>query len=272
VRRLNQLWLLAWLLALAACQVEPPDQTLIPVVIERGTPTPSITPSLTPIWFPATETPTPVPSLTLRPTEDMRPGLQSGTFSDDFSKGGWQTYKNEAGQAAFGKNELTLAISLEKGFLSSLRASPLPGDSYLEITATPNLCQNADIFGLYLRAASPGDGYRLLVNCAGMLRLERLKNRELVVLQDWQPGLGIIPGGMLPMRLGVWANAKELRFFVNDQYEFSTRDPVWTEGMVGVYARAASDSPLTVSFSDLVVHRLDPARIPTLTPQPTATP
>jgi hypothetical protein len=271
VRRLQRLWFLTCLV-LAACQVEQGVQPQPTILIERGTATPSITPTLTPVWFPPTETPTPVPSLTLRPTEDFRPGIQAATLMDDFSKGGWQTYKTEAGQAAFGKNELTLAISLARGLISSLRASPLPGDSYLEITATPNLCQKADIFGLYLRAASPGDGYRLLITCAGMLRMERLKNQELVVLQDWQPGVGILPGGMLPLRLGIWANGKELRVFINDQYQFSTRDPVWTEGMLGVYARAASDSPLTVSFSDLSVSPLDPARIPTLTPQPTATP
>ena len=266
------MWLLLLLLALTACQADPAAQTSAPVVIEQNTPTPSVTPTRTPIWFPSTDTPTPAPSLTLAPTEDFRPGVEPTGLSDNFAQGGWQAFRNEAGQAAFGKKELTLAISLPKGVLSSLRASPIPGDSYLEITATPNLCHNADIFGLYLRAASPHDGYRLVITCAGMMRLERLKNSELVVLQDWQPGMGIIPGGMLPLRLGVWANGKELRIFVNDQFQFGARDPVWTDGMVGVYARAASDSPLTVSFSDLQVRLLNPARIPTFTPQPTVTP
>jgi hypothetical protein len=270
--RLNRLWLLAWLLFLAACQADPATSAPEPLVIEAHTSTPSLTASLTPVWFPATETPTPAPSLTQRPTEDQRPGLQTVTLKDDFSQGGWQVFSNEAGRAAFGKKELTLAVSLAKGVLSSLRASTLPGNSYLEITATPNLCRKDDIFGLYLRAASPRDGYRLLVSCGGMLRLERLKNSELVVLQDWQPGVGIGPGGMLPIRLGVWADGKELRVFANDQFQFSARDPVWTDGMLGVYARAAGDSPLSVSFSDLQVRSLDPARIPTLTPWPTATP
>ena len=270
MKRLQRLVLLGCLYLLAACQAQPlvPSYEATP----QQTPTPSLTPSRTPVWFPATDTPTPAPSLTLRPTEDLRPGLQPEVLSDDFSGGGWQTYKNEAGQAAFGVNELTLAISSAKASLVSFRAAPLPGDSYFEITATPNLCQRDDTFGLYLRAASAGDGYRLLLTCAGMLRLERLKNSEVVVLQDWTPGVGLRPGGMLPLRLGIWANAKELRIFVNDEYQFSTRDPVWSEGLLGVFARSASDSPLTVSFSKLAVHPLDPARIPTLTPRPTSTP
>ncbi len=259
---------LSSLLSLAACQPQPPEPSLTPT--ERFTPSPSATPSRTPIWFPATDTPTPAPTLTLRPTEDLRPGLGADTLRDNFTAGGWQTFKREDGQAAFGKGELTLAVSLAKGTLSSLRAAPLPGDNYLELTATPSLCQGSDIFGLYLRAAAAGDGYRLLATCSGMLRLERLKNSQLVVLQDWTPGIGIMPGGMLPLRLGVWAYGKELRIFANGEYQFSVRDPVWSEGMLGVYARAAGDSALTVSFSDLVVRRLDPARIPTPTPLPTA--
>ena len=266
----SRLWFLACLLFLAACQGPPTASTLAPP--ERHTLTPSLTPSRTPIWFPPTETPTPIPSLTLRATQDLRPGIQAQPTTDSFSPGGWQTFKNEAGQAAYGQSELTLAVSLDKGTLSSLRISPLPGDSYLEITATPSLCQGADIFGLYLRAASLGNGYRLLVTCAGLLRLERLNHNELVVLQDWIPGVGILPGGLLPLRLGIWAYGKELRIFANDEFQFSTLDPLWSAGQLGVYARAASASPLTVSFSNLTVRALDPAHIPTLTPRPSATP
>jgi hypothetical protein len=258
------------LLGLAACQ--PQAVIITPTVLETPTPTPSLTPTHTPVWFPATDTPTAQPSLTLQPTQDARPGIGATILLDDFSSGGWQILTNEAGRAAFGKKEFTLAVKTPKGVISSLRAAPLPGNNYLEITATPSLCKGADTFGLYLRAASPGDGYRLLATCAGELRLERLKNKELVVLQDWTPGVGLVPGGMLPVRLGVWAAGKELRFFVNNIYQFTTRDPVWTEGQLGVYARSAGDTPLTVSFSDLLVKSLDPARIPTATLQPTPKP
>jgi len=64
----------------------------------------------------------------------------------------------------------------------------------------------------------------------------------------------------------------ELRIFVNDVYQFSARDPVFESGQVGIFARAAGDSPLTVNFSALSVYNLDIDRIPTRTPLPTATP
>lgn len=258
------------LVSLATCQVQP---TLAPVALDTPTPVPPTqTPTRTPVWFPPTETPTAQPSLTAWPTQDARPGLAGLVLQDDFSSGGWQAFSVEAGRAALGKNELTLAIQAPKGVLTSFRAAPLPGDGYLELTATPSLCKGSDVFGIYLRAASPGDGYRLLATCSGLLRLERLKNQELVLLQDWTPGIGLIPGGMLPVRLGIWAAGRELRVFVNAVYQFSVRDPVWSEGMLGVYARAAGDSPLTVSFSQLEVRQLDPARIPSATPPPTPKP
>jgi hypothetical protein len=124
---------------------------------------------------------------------------------------------------------------------------------------------------LYIRAASPRDGYRLVATCDGRIRLERLKNGELVLLQDWIPSGEVPRGGMVPMRLGVWASGPELRIFVNDVYQFSVHDPVWKNGQTGVYARAALDGPLTVNFSNLVVRAIDPNRLPTATPRPTPT-
>ena len=269
MKKLRGLFIVILLLTLAACSQ---GQELTPVVIEMHTLTPTVTPTRTPIWFPATETPTLMPTLTLQPTADFRPGTGSVLLSDDFASGGWQTLKNEAGSVAFGLNELTIAISLPKGVLSSLRTKPLPANAYIEITMTPSLCSGGDVYGLYLRAASSGDGYRLLAACDGRLRMERLKNQELVILRDWAPGIGMVPGGMLPIRLGVWADGLELRIFINDNYQFTIRDPVYPEGQIGIYARASSDRPLTVSFSSLVVRTLDLSRIPTATPQPTAAP
>jgi hypothetical protein len=76
---------------------------------------------------------------------------------------------------------------------------------------------------------------------------------------------------MLPVRLGVWALGGELRIFANDIFQFSIRDPLWKSGRVGIFARAAGDTPLTVSFSNLQVQALDASRIPTPVPSPTIT-
>jgi hypothetical protein len=254
---------------MAACAAEP-----VPAVgLVTRTPTLTITPSISPVWFPATETPTPVPTVTPRPTEEYKPGVGEKVVGDDFSKiGGWRTAATENGRIAYGKQELTLAVSGVKGVLFSLRTGALPADAYLEITVTPAICQAGDIYGILLRAASERDGYRLMATCAGRLRMERLRNGEIALMQDWTPSGELPQGGLLPVRLGVWSHGTELRVFVNGVYQFGVRDPVFESGQIGAYARAAADTPLTVSFSDLAVYQLDLARIPTATPRATPTP
>jgi hypothetical protein len=121
---------------------------------------------------------------------------------------------------------------------------------------------------LLLRASTAQDFYRLLLNCRGQLRLDRVKEARSLVLQDWLPSGQVPPGAMLPVRLGVWAMGSELRIFVNGIFQFAARDPLWPSGRVGLYARASGDTPLTVSFSNLQVQAIDTARVPTATPIP----
>ena len=55
------------------------------------------------------------------------------------------------------------------------------------------------------------------------------------------------------VRLGVWANGSELRFFVNDVYLFSVTDSLLYRGGVGVFVRSSGEGDVSVSFSDLRV-------------------
>lgn len=223
------------------------------------TATPSATPSPSPtvVWFPATATHTPFPTQIVTPTQDMRIGLGDLAVEDLFNdKDAWDTSSTAAGSAAFGIQELTLAVAAPKTFLSSQRRALQMDDFYLEIDVLPSLCIAKDAYGLLLRVNSTLDYYRLLVNCDGQLRMERLKNGKPVILQDWTTSGQIFPGGMMRSRLGVWALDDEMRVFVNGVYQFSARDPVWKNGQFGVFARSAGDTPLTVSFSNLEVYNL----------------
>ena len=64
------------------------------------------------------------------------------------------------------------------------------------------------------------------------------------------------PGAPNIIRLGAWAVGSEMRFFVNDQYQFTIKDPLLLGGYVGVFARSKSDFALTVNFSELVVREV----------------
>lgn len=258
---------------MGGCSGLLPTPTLLPT--DTPSPVPSDTPTI--IWFPATFTPTSFPTLAAQSAPEERSGVGKLVLSDNFTDTNqWSTAQNYLGSVAFGEQELTLAAAQPLGDLISLRKTSLPSDSYLEITVNLSMCRGADSYGLLLRASTQQDFYRFMISCKGQLRLERLKNGQIALLQDWIPSGQVQPGSPLGLRLGVWAAGNELRFFVNDVYQFSARDPVWTNGKIGVFARASGDTPLTVSFSDLLVYNVTPplaTPIPTITPtrKPTAT-
>jgi hypothetical protein len=58
-----------------------------------------------------------------------------------------------------------------------------------------------------------------------------------------------------------------MRLFLNDRYQFTIRNPNYRNGTVGVFARSAGDTPVTVNFFDLVIQEVDYSP-PTPTPAP----
>lgn len=260
--------LFAACMLMAGC-LPPTAMPLLPTPTETPAPTP--TPTATIIWFPATATYTAAPTLEPEPTIDQRPAIGDVLLRDPFTdKDQWQTFRTTAGSAAYGRDELTLATASSKALLMSFRATPQLADFYLEVDALPSLCREGDAFGLLLRAGSDGDFYRLLADCTGRLRMERLRSSRAEPLQDWTPTGQVPPGGMMAMRLGVLAKDESLAVFINGVHQFTVRDPVYSSGMIGVFARSAGDTPLTVSFSDLMVYEVEaaPPLSATETPSP----
>lgn len=253
-------------LGFTACAPLPAPSTALPT----PTPTPYASPTPTIVWFPPTPTPTLYIPPQVVPTPDQRPGIGSVIFHDPFTDPqGWQTFRTAMGSAAYGKNELTLAVAKPRGFLASLRQQPELSDFYLEMTASPSLCRGADYYGLMFRASSTLDGYRFVIACNGMIRLERMRDGTVTLLQNWIPSGQVPPGSPLVLRLGVWVVGKEMRFFINDYFQFAASDQTLRSGKLGVFARSVGDSPLTVSFSELVIHAVEPSAnsaAPTPTP------
>ncbi len=241
------------LLGITACSSSAPE-ILSTVTI---TPTP-LPPTATIIWFPATETPTPIPTEIKLPTPELRPGIGNIILSDDFTQEThWQTSKTASGNVVFGKGDLTLAVAAEKRGLQSFYYQAIPADVYLEMTANPSLCRGRDTYGLLLRAESDTSYYRFVLACTGEIRLERYRSGELAVLQDWTVSGQVPPGAPLFLQLGVWMKDNEMRFFINDIYQFSVQDPVFKSGQLGVFARTTNQPPLTVGFSNLKIFAIE---------------
>jgi hypothetical protein len=265
------------LLLLSACAALPlaagtptPEPTL--------TPTASLNPTPTIVWFPATEIPTVRPTQPPAPTPDPFTGVGEAIFTDRFRiTDFFPTFRNNQGSAAYGNNEFTLALpGGGEALVSTLRKQPVLKDFYLEAEIEPSLCRGADNFGLLFRAVSEWNTYRYVLSCDGRLRVERVRNGSVFPLVDWVQSDQYPFGSVVTARLAVVAAGDELRFYVNNAYQFSVRDPIFTEGQVGLFARTTGGTALTVNYQSITARQVDPAlarstATPTVTPRPTAT-
>jgi hypothetical protein len=242
-------------LALNACL---PLSEPLPPSTELPPPTGTPTPTASPVWFPPTATPTPLPTLEFTPTPDLQPQVGDILFSDDFSEGDlWLLGRTNTGSAALGKNELTIAISSPRVYVFSVREQPVLTDFYLEITASPSLCRGNDEYGLLLRMTSAEDFYRFSLSCDGQVRLDRLVNGRASSPQPWAMSGAVPSGAPSSSRLAVWAVGREMRFFINGEYQFTASDPMLPSGKIGVFARSGGDKAVTINFSDLIVYTTD---------------
>jgi hypothetical protein len=239
---------------LAACQ---PIGAAAPLPTKTSTPTAA--PTATVIWFPPTDTPTPLPTVIPSPTVELRPGIGAELVHDAFDVPGlWSLNQVPGGTASIAGNELTLAIVQPKVYLASLRSEPTLADFYAEITASPRLCSGTDQYGLLFRFQSQGYFYRFALSCDGQARLDRVVGGTAGSPQDWLPSASVPAGAPGSSRLGVWVRGKEMRFFVNDEFQFSVQDAYLDRGQIGVFARSAGENALTVSFSELAVYEINP--------------
>lgn len=119
----------------------------------------------------------------------------------------------------------------------------------------PSLCRGADDYGLAFRASSVAY-YRFAVACNGTTGAQRISLGSPRILQVPMLSADVPAGAPGDVRLGVWAVGSEFRFFLNGRYQFTATDSSYAAGGIGVFAQAAGDTPVTVSFSDLAVYEV----------------
>ena len=244
------LGLLFILLMLAACAAPTP------IILPTRTPTQTAVLTETIVWFPPTATYTPFPTRATTATPDQRPQFGSLIFADDFTDAAvWPVGQTANGSIALAEGALTLALATPTSFLFASRSEPVLGDFYLEITADVSLCRGEDEFGVLFRYNGPSDYYRFGVSCDGQVRLDRILRGQPSSPQPWLPTGFILPGAPKTVELAVWAVGAEMRFYANGRLLFTASDRTLAQGTVGVYARAAGDTAVTVSFSDLTVYQ-----------------
>jgi hypothetical protein len=234
-----------------------PATTPQPLLAEKRTATSTPSPTPTVEWFPATATPTIVPTIASTPTPEQTENQGDIILSDDFSDPElWVLGSSSSGNISLGVNELTIAIAEPGAYDYSIRREPLLGDYHIEITASATLCQGEDQYGLLLRMSSPGNFYRYGLSCDGRVRLDKVIQGTATSPQPWIQNNSLPPGAPSHARLAVHLHGEEMKFFINDQYQFTVNDPSLQIGSIGVFARSQGENAVTVNFSELVVRQV----------------
>lgn len=213
-------------------------------------------PTSTRVWFPPSATSTlGVDSINSTPTAEMILQLGSIILEDDFSNESlWDIASSDQATSAINNNRLIL--SAQSGvYMMSLRHEIILSDYYVEITAQPSLCKGEDNYGLLIRASS-ATYFRFVLACDGTVRAERYSSGNRLVIQKPEASGDVPRGAPGEVRIGVWAYGKEMRLFLNDRFQFSIIDPTFPSGTIGVFVRSAGETPVIVSFKDLVVNEI----------------
>jgi hypothetical protein len=258
-----------WILFTALCMMTLTACSVLDIFAAPASPvivTETPPPSATIVWFPPSAIPTLQFFATKTATPEQRPGLGEVIITDNFSAANsWNTSASDQGSATIERNRLTLAV--RPGiYMLSLKNDLVLDNFYAEITARPSLCRGADEYGLLVRASSVAY-YRFALNCNGEVRADRKSGYEKHPLQAPLPSGDVSIGAPSEVRIGVWALGTEMRLFLNGRYQFTIADPNYASGALGVFAQSAAATPVTVSFSRLVVQQLD-LLPPTKTPRP----
>lgn len=248
-----------------ACSALPADSANLPV--STSTAAATITPTV--VWFPPTATLIPPLTPTPMPAQDLKPGIGQLLFSDAFQTAeSWPVGATPAGNIAVSAGKLTLSVQTPKSTLQALRMNPTLDNFYAETTVTANLCQGDDMLGILFRAYSDTSTYRYLIDCNGRVSAQVVIGGAPTFMQDWTTSGELRTGLLNPVKLGLWVSGDVMRFFINDQFQFEATRETLASGGIGFYARAASDSALSVSFSDFSVYQVSSSNIQTLTPHP----
>ncbi len=227
-----------------------------PAPPQTAAPSPTVTATPTVVWFPPTPTRTPRPTQAAS-TPTPPSGLPRGALilQDAFSSsaGAWLFTPAPGGRITVGGQEMTFTAQAVRAYLYSVRSQPLLQDFALQVQASLNLCQGQDEYGILLRFTPPNNFYRFSVSCQGETRLDRLYNGSATSPQPWMRSGNAPPGAPGRVRLGVLAQGKTLRFYLNGVLQFTVTDPFPAAGQIGLFIRTASDSPVSISFRDLQV-------------------
>jgi hypothetical protein len=179
-------------------------------------------------------------------------------YQDDFSDAAvWTQYETDNSKVTVSNGHITLALNQTEGLIYGFRPEPQLNDFYAELTASPNFCEEEDEYGLMVRVNGTRlNHYRFVLACDGRASVIRVVNNRGNMIVDWLSHPLLPSSYPSSIRLGVWLQGAELRFFVNNFLLFSVEDTVISDGSLGVFVRGGGEAPVSVNFSELAVYRV----------------
>ena len=220
--------------------------------------TSTLTPSPTVEWFPPTETPAPQPTPGTTSTPSLLDGVNGVVYSEIFrSLQGWMVPTTNRGEVNVDRSQINIVIREPGTYLAAVRENPEFDTYYVEITASPSLCQGKDEYGLLFQASGQNQYYRYGLSCDGELRLDRVSAGTVSAVQPWTPSSAVPRAAPSQSRLGVLVERERMSFFIDDALQFSVEERQFTSGTLGVFAHSRGETAVTVSFSGLIVRELE---------------
>lgn len=168
----------------------------------------------------------------------------------------WNAVADGNAPATVSEKGLTISAQPGGAGVVSLHRSAVFDDMYIEVTARTNLCRDRDAYGIVFRAPNDVAHYRFVSVCDGTAAAARVSLGSPRVLQPPTASADVPLGAPGEVRLGVWALGSDLRFFLNDRYQFTVSDSNYAAGGVGVFVQAGGQTPAVVTFSDMAIFQL----------------
>jgi hypothetical protein len=245
-------WILPLAFILGSCLPVvslPPEPTATPTMVPS--------PSSTVVWFPPTSTPEVQPTNEIISTPAIQSEVGEVVFRDDFTQPeDWTVPQSNRGLISIREGEINIVINESGTFLAATREKPDFQYFYAQITANPVLCSAKDEYGFLFRVVSREQYYRFGLTCGGEIRLDRISGGESTLLYSWTRSASLPAGAPSRSTLAVLASGDEINILINGDVQFSADNQAPGAGSFGVYARSTGDSPVTVSFSDLIVREV----------------
>ncbi|MEN6522943.1 MAG: hypothetical protein ABFD14_04380 [Anaerolineaceae bacterium] len=136
---------------------------------------------------------------------------------------------------------------------------------YIDMTVKSGSCSGNDNYGFIFRVPVPNipeQGYLFSVSCDGQYRLWEWNGKAgdkgvATTLINWKASSNINAGANKTNRLGVWANGKTIRLYINGIFLEEVLDSTYENGGFGVYVDAGPTSKYTIEV-DEISYWLDP--------------